>query len=195
MSNLQLKHCTDIWISHELVTMLLKFHGAYFPIVTSALVNLTNSCNILQRLTRSSHNLVASSFLVSPLLKFMATCSRWTFAIVAGLKWVAMFARTNAFTGLFARLLQNASIKSGLNSRAKRQGTFSRQIVRHKFVCLCLGIFAADGTSWCRKLDDKLDIFRYFPLVLADRTKTDESLCCYHRWTPVPCPTIILFLL
>lgn len=37
-----------------------------------------------------------------------------------------MLARTNAFSGLFARLLQNASIKGGLNSCAKREkGTFS----------------------------------------------------------------------
>lgn len=86
MSNSQLKRSTDIWISHELVAMSLKFHGAYFPIVTSALTNLINSCNILQRLTRSSHNLAASSFLVTPLLKFIATRSRWTFAIVTGLK-------------------------------------------------------------------------------------------------------------
>lgn len=185
--NLQLKHWTDI--SHELVTMSLKFHGAYFPIVTSVLANLINSCNILQRLTRSSHNLAASSFLVSPLLKFIATRSRWTFVIVAGLKWAAMFARTNAFSGLFARLLQNASIKSGLNSRAKRRGTFSGQIVRHKFVCLCLGTFAACGTR-CRKLDDKLGVFKYFPLVLADRTKTNESLLRRLRRASAPRPAI-----
>jgi len=42
--------------------------------------------------------------------------------------------RTNAFSSLFARLLQNASIMGELNSRAKRRGTFSGQIVRHKFV-------------------------------------------------------------
>lgn len=138
---------------------------------------------ILQRLTRSSYNFVASSFLVSPLLKFIATCSSWTFEIVAGLKWAVMFARTNAFSGLFARLFQNASIKGGLNSRAKKQGTFPEQIVRHKFVCLCLGIFAASGTSWCRKLDDKLGIFKYFPLVFggSNEDETDESLSCYHR--------------
>jgi len=155
--------------------MSLKFHRAYFPIVTSALANLINLCNVLQHLTRSSHNLAASSFLVSPLLKFIATRSRWTFAIVAGLKWAAMFVRTNAFPGLFARLLQNASIKSKLNSCAKRRGTFSGQIVRHKFVYLCLGTFAAGGTR-CRKLDDKLGIFKYFQLILAYRTKTNENL-------------------
>lgn len=139
-------------------------------IVTSALANLINLCNVLQRLTRSSHNLAASSFLVSPLLKFIATRSRWTFAIVAGLKWAA---RTNAFSGLFARLLQNASIKSELNSCAKRRGTFSGQIVRHKFVCLCLGTLqpvAHDAEN------STISIFKYFPLVLAYRMKTNENL-------------------
>lgn len=79
--------------------------------------------------------------------------------------------------GLFARLLQNASIKGGLNSRAKRRGTFPGQIVRHKFVRSCRRTFAPGGTSRCRKLDDKLAIFKYFPLVLANRTKTNESPC------------------
>lgn len=156
-----------------------------FPLLASALTNLINSCNILQRLTRSSHNLAASSFLVTPLLKFIAARSRWTFAIVTGLKWAATFARTNAFSSLFARLLQNASIKGELNSRARRDEELS---LGKSFVINLSAFTSAPSQpvahARCRKFDDKLGTFKYFPLVLADRTTTNEMVHRHPRWSP-----------
>jgi len=61
-----------------------------------------------------------------------------------------MLARTNAFSGLFARLLQNASIKGGLNSCAKREkGTFSLG----KSLVINLSAFASAPSQPMARLD------------------------------------------
>lgn len=175
--------------------MSVKFRGAYFPIVTSTSLNLINSCNVLQRLhiislhphfLRFSWAKIYSDAFSSD----VRDCRRFKASS-------EMLARTNAFSRLFARLLQNASIKGGLNSCAKREerNFLSGQIARHKFVCRCLGAFAVDGTLRCRKLNDKLGIFKYFPLVLADLEPRLTRI--FPRWTLATCPssrTVNLFL-
>lgn len=122
----------------------------------------------------------------------MATRSRWTSAIVMSLRGGRRCppGKNKCILGFVRSLLQNASIKAvGLNSRAKRRRTFSGQIARHKFVRLHLGTSAVGGAPRSRKLDDKLGIFKYFPLVLADQTKTNESLRRRRRRPATPLPS------